>query len=58
MIKNLLKTMSGALAALSLVACNDFFDLQPTNEMVLDEFWLMLPWHAGGRFPETPDCVG
>lgn len=39
MIKNLLKTMLGALAALSLVACNDFFDLQPTNEMVLDEFW-------------------
>lgn len=39
MIKNLKKAVSGALAALSLVACNDFFDLQPTNEMVLDEFW-------------------
>ena len=25
--------------SLSLTACDDFFDLRPTNEMVLDEFW-------------------
>lgn len=26
-------------AAISLSSCDDFFDLKPTNEMVLDEYW-------------------
>lgn len=25
--------------SMPLTACEDFFDLRPTNEMVLDEFW-------------------
>lgn len=39
-MKNKIKNILLALAvSLSLSSCNDFFDLKPTNEMVLDEFW-------------------
>ena len=31
--------MVAAVAAVSLAGCDDFFDLRPSNEMVLDEFW-------------------
>ncbi|MDE6079266.1 MAG: RagB/SusD family nutrient uptake outer membrane protein [Duncaniella sp.] len=35
-----IKTIIASLAmALSLSSCEDFFELKPTNEMVLDEFW-------------------
>ncbi|MBD5224431.1 MAG: RagB/SusD family nutrient uptake outer membrane protein [Bacteroidales bacterium] len=39
MIKTLSKAMLAAVAAMSLTGCDDYFDLQPSNEMVLDEFW-------------------
>ncbi len=35
-IKNILIC---AVLGVSLASCDDFFDLRPTNEMVLDEFW-------------------
>lgn len=35
-----LRTLAlGALLAANLTACNDFFELKPQNELVLDEFW-------------------
>ena len=39
-IRHILSNMLVGLAAgLSLCSCDDFFELRPTNEMVLDEFW-------------------
>lgn len=35
-IKNILLSLA---MGLSLCSCDDFFELKPTNEMVLDEFW-------------------
>lgn len=39
MIKKLYRTLVVAAAAVALTACDDFFDLRPSNEMVLDDFW-------------------
>lgn len=38
-MKTIIKIMAGLALSLSLVSCDDFFDLKPTNEMVLDEYW-------------------
>ena len=38
-IKNICKILAGIVAVISATACDDFFELPPTNEMVLDEFW-------------------
>lgn len=40
MKKSIYKAVLGAMALLPLTSCNDFFELKPTNEMVLDEFWM------------------
>ncbi|MDE5625865.1 MAG: RagB/SusD family nutrient uptake outer membrane protein, partial [Muribaculaceae bacterium] len=39
MIKTLRKALAATLMAVSLAGCDSFFDLRPSNEMVLDEFW-------------------
>ena len=39
MIKSIGKVLAAVAVGVSLAGCNDFFDLQPTNEMVLDDFW-------------------
>ena len=39
MKKTIYKIMLAAAAILPLGGCNDFFELKPTNEMVLEEFW-------------------
>lgn len=38
-MNNIGKGLLCLAAAVSLSGCDDFFDLQPSNEMVLDEFW-------------------
>ena len=39
MIKSVGRVLAAIAVGVSLAGCNDFFDLQPTNEMVLDDFW-------------------
>lgn len=39
-MKNIFRNILLAITVgMSLASCDDFFDLRPTNEMVLDEFW-------------------
>lgn len=38
-MKKIIYTLLIALAGFGATSCDDFFDLKPSNEMVLDEFW-------------------
>lgn len=39
MKKNLIKYIFAAAMTLCVTSCDDFFDLRPTNKMVIDDYW-------------------